>query len=341
MKKITAILLSVLMLASVLCIGVSAETTSVNVKLTGAAQATKGETYTVTLSVDDATVGGLQGTIIYEAAAFEFIGIEITEKMADANRITETDAGNLINSDTTNGNIKFVVLCDGTSKQLVKLNFKTKEDNTNVTTANFNLSGVKVSNGDGTATVTNIATNITPPNIYATAINVEGASVKTNGDADIRFETTVKNADITEVGVIMIPKKFLADGQEITYSEDAIYSGKKAAIAKLTVDNDIAENEKVYANLNLSAQNESRIKMEIAARAYVKLSNGTIVYSDNADSTKNINGGTSSRCCIDVVKAIAAEEEYTNDILNKANSEWTKEEYETVVKGIRDKIDAE
>lgn len=340
MKKITAILLSVLMLASVLCIGVSATETSVSVKLTGAVQATKGETYTVALSVDDATVGGLQGTITYDKDSFVFKGIEITASMATANRITESEAVNLINS-VADGTIKFVVLGDGTSKQLVKLNFTTKDDPANAK-ADFKLADVTVSNGDGTATVTNTTTNITEPKIHATAISVNGASVKTDGQADIRFETAVARTDIDlhEVGVIMIPKKFLVDDQEIIYSEESIYSGKKAAIAKLTVnsDNTITAGEKIYANLNLSANTDSRIKMEIAARAYVKLSDDTIIYSDNADSAKNINGGTSVRSCIDVIKAIASENEYTgNDILNAENSKWTKDNYETVVKALRDK----
>lgn len=337
MKKITAILLSVLMLASVLCIGVSAAGTSVNVKLTGAVQATKGETYTVTLSVDDATVGGLQGTINYDSNSFEFEGIEISTSMATANRITTNDAGNLINNATV-GTIKFVVLGDGASTQLVKLNFTTHE---NATAGNveFKLNDVKVSNGDGTATVENATTSITEQKIYESAIKVNGASVKTSGDADIRFETEIlyTGNDIAEVGVIMIPKKFLADGQEITYTTGAVYSGKVAAIASIS-GTDLGDTKIVYANLNNSANDANRIKMEFAARAYVKLSNDTIIYSDNADSGKNINGGTSVRSCIDVIKAIATENSYTdNDALNKENSEWTENDYETVVKALRDK----
>jgi hypothetical protein len=100
-----------------------------------------------------------------------------------------------------------------------------------------------------------------------------------------------------------------------------------------------------YANLINSSATASRINTAVSARAYVKLTDGTIIYSDNAVSDKNIAGGTSSRSCIDVMKGVAAANGYIDDaeesikgILDKANKDWTLEDYAAVVKAVNDKL---
>lgn len=340
MKKITAILLSVLILAGLLSIGVAAETT-VNVKLTGAQQATKGSLYAVTLSVDNAAVGGLQGTINYDSDCFEFTKIEISNSMAAANRVTTSESGNLINADTA-GVIKFAVLCDGTSTQLVKLYFNTL-DSAAKATADFTLTGVAVSNGEGTAKVTNQTVDITGKNIYTPAISVKGASVKTNGDADIRFEAEISYTgdDIEEVGIIMIPT-WLAAGEEIVLDKKYAYNGTDyvAAVAKLTKAQ-LGDSKAFYGNLLNSANSASRIRTAISARAYIKLTSGAVIYSDNVIDGNNINGGTSSRCCIDVLRGVAEGtnlDDNINTILAKENKQWTLDDYKSVVTALNEYI---
>ena len=344
MKKIIAILLATFLLMSMFVLGVSAET-AVTVSLNGASQAIKGEQYEVVLSAP-ATVGGISGEIKYDADSFSLKGIEITSAFAEANKITVDKGTDLIKDDSENGVIKFALL-SGDSDKWVTFNFTTAD--TAATGAAFTLENVKVSNSAGTALVDNLTTDIAAgaAAVYEKALDVAGASVRTNGAADIRFEIDlgVNNykGQIEEVGVIMIPTRFVAEGQELVYdTENVKYSGKTAKIARSSAK-DIGDETVFYANLINSSATASRIKTAVSARAYIKLTDGTIIYSDNADADKNIGGGTSSRCCIDVMKSIAATKDFSDNadvtaILAKANADWTLDDYAAVVSAVNAKI---
>ena len=345
MKKIIALLLATFLLTSMLVLGVSAEG-AVTVALNGASQAIKGEQYEVTLSAP-ATVGGISGEIKYDAASFSLKGIEITSSFAEANKITVEKGTDLITDDAENGVVKFALL-SGDSDKWVTFNFATAADASADVKTSFTLNNVKVSNAAGTALVENLTTDIKESaTVYEKALDVAGASVRTNGAADIRFEIDLGannyKGQIKEVGVIMIPTRFVAEGQELVYdTENVKYSGKTAKIAR-SLAKDIGDETVFYANLINSSSTASRIKTEVSARAYIKLTDGTVIYSDNADSDKNIGGGTSSRCCIDVMKSVAATKDFSDNaevtaILAKANADWTLDDYAAVVAAVNAKI---
>lgn len=345
MKKIIALLLATFLLASMLVLAASAET-AVTVALSGATQAIKGEQYEVVFSAP-ATVGGISGEINYDVDSFSLKGIEITSAFAAANKISAQEGTNLISDDSENGVIKFALLSDGASEKWVTFNFTTAD--TAATGAAFTLENVKVSNTAGTALVENLITDIVAGTaaVYNKALDVAGASVRTNGAADIRFEIDLGlnnyKGQIEEVGVIMIPTRFVAEGQELDYDiENVKYSGKTAKRAR-SFAKDIGDETVFYANLINSSSTASRIKTEVSARAYVKLTDGTVIYSDNADADKNIGGGTSSRCCVDVMKSIAATKDFSDnaeitEILAKATADWTLDDYAAVVAAVNAKL---
>ena len=347
MKKVLAILLATLLAAGMMSFGASADTESVTVELSGATQAIKGEQYEVTLSAPT-TVGGIQGEIDYDEAKFELSDIAVTSAFAAANKITEDKGTDLITNDSENGVIKFALLSDGENENWVTFNFKTAADSSAEEKASFTLSNVKVSNAAGTALVENLTTDIKESaTVYEKALDVAGASVKTDGQADIRFEIDlgVNNykGQIEEIGVIMIPTRFVAEGQELSYdTENVKYSGKTAKKAYSPASK-IGDETKFYANLLNSSTKKSRINTEISARAYIKLTTGEIIYSDNASGDKNIAGGTSSRSCIDVMKGVAANHDFSDNaeittILAKANSDWELEDYAAVVAAVNAKL---
>ena len=346
MKKVLAILLATLLAAGMMSFGASADTESVTVALSGSTQAIKGESYEVTLSAPT-TVGGIQGEIDYDEAKFKLTDIAITSAFATANKIT--DKTNLITDDGKV--IKFALLPDkaATNSEWVTFIFTVLEADGK---SDFTLNNVKVSDNEGVNLITeglkSVSVEKTP--VYVPALDVAGASVKTDGQADIRFEIDlgVNNykGQIEEIGVIMIPTRFVAEGQELVYdTENVKYSGKTAKRAYSPASK-IGDETIFYANLLNSSTKKSRINTEISARAYIKLKEeygGTVIYSDNLDGDKNIAGGTSSRSCIDVMKGVAANHDFSDNaeittILKKANGDWELEDYAAVVAAVNAKL---
>ena len=128
MKKMRKML--ALLMAGVLVMGigsmsvVAADPTEVTVSLkTSAAPAVKGEIYEVTLNVSDASIGGVQGTLTYDASKFkldEAGNVTVSEKFATANRMSSST--NLIKDDKA-GAINFALLSDGVSTDWITFNF--------------------------------------------------------------------------------------------------------------------------------------------------------------------------------------------------------------------------
>lgn len=348
MKKVLAILLATLLVTGMMSFGASADTESVTVALSGSAQAIKGESYEVTLSAPK-TVGGIQGEIAYDKEDFTLKDIEMTSAFAAANKITAEEKTNLITD--KDGVIKFALLSDaGEDTKWVTFIFTVSEDATAATSSfAFVENSVKVSDAAGVNLITEGLTevSVTDTPVYVPALDVAGASVKTDGQADIRFEIDlgVNNykGQIEEIGVIMIPTRFVAEGQELVYdTENVKYSGKTAKKAYSPASK-IGDETTFYANLLNSSTKKSRINTAISARAYIKLTTGEIIYSDNASGDKNIAGGTSSRSCIDVMKGVAANHDFSDNaeittILAKANSDWELEDYAAVVAAVNAKI---
>ncbi len=345
MKKVLAILLATLLAAGMMSFGASADTESVTVALSGSTQAIKGESYEVTLSAPT-TVGGIQGEIDYDEAKFKLSDIAITSAFATANKIT--DKTNLITDDGKV--IKFALLPDkaATNSEWVTFIFAVLEADGK---SDFTLNNVKVSDNEGvnliTEGLTEVSVKDTP--VYAPALNVAGATIRTNAEADIRFEADFSNAfesvyrnQIVEVGIVGIPTAFMKDGEELKI--DGTYSGYSPKTAKITAENLMADTTTISTKFRYASSNDVLLRTKYSARAYIKLNDDTVIYSDNAIADNNIIGGTSSRSCIDVARAVAAEKGVTSsdagaEILASANdSEWTVEKYNTLIDAINDKI---
>ncbi len=348
MKKAIVVLLVMLILMSTLVVSIAAEE-PINISLVGSSQAIKGEMYEVSVCIDSPSrAGGLFGRINYDNSKFTIESVSISSSIAKVNRVEEIESEQIISE--SNGVIDFAIISDKVSSKLMTINFQTKDD-AEISATSFEFANVEVSDVRGITKVSNLTTNIEEENItvYEKALDVIGASVRTNGAADIRFtvDLGVNNykGQIAEVGVIMIPTRFVEEGQELVYdTENVKYSGKTAKKAYSFADQ-IGDETQFYANLINSSSSASRVQTEISARAYIKLNDGTIIYSDNIDTSRNIAGGTSSRCCIDVMKSIAAEKGYVDDnnntvqqILKKENKNWTLDDYAKVVEAVKAKI---
>lgn len=344
-KAIIVLLVTFLLISSTVFCASAVE--PINISLKGASQAIKGDIYDVVMSAP-ITVGGISGEIVYDAESFSFLGIEVNSTFAAANKIAVGEETNLITNDSENGKVKFALISDSTHENWITFNFVVSNEADTTTAASFTLNNVKVSDAVGSALVENLTTNIVESaKVYAKALDVAGASVKTDGQADIRFEIDLGSnnykGQIEEVGVIMIPTRFVEEGQELVYdTENVKYSGKTAKRAYSPASK-IGDETIFYANLINSSSTKSRINTAISARAYIKLTTGEIIYSDNADNGKNIDGGTSSRCCIDVMKSVAAEQDFSADaditaILAKENSVWELADYAAVVSAVNAKL---
>lgn len=339
MKKMLALLIASVLTLSISNMSVAAEDPSdVTVSLkSSAAPAVKGEIYEVTLNVSDAKIGGVQGSITYDAEKFELNqngGVTVTEAFAIANRLSMGERTTMIKDDKA-GTINFALLSDGTSTDWITFNFLVLGETGN---ANFTLSNMKVSNAAGTARIATVKTvDIKGVEIYDHAVDVKGASVRTNGSLDIRFEVEYDVAfagEAKSVGLILIPTHFVEEGQELTDTTEAVYSGKKAKFAEVAIT-ELGEDGILYVNL-LNSAKESYLNTAYTARAFVRLANGKVIYSDNIVEANNIDNGMSSRSCVDVARAVANTEGFKHSeevlaILAKTGN-WELAEYEAVIK---------
>ena len=347
MKKIIAILLALLLVTAMMSFSASADAT-VTVALGGSAQAIKGELYEVTLSAPK-TVGGISGEILYDKESFTLENIEITSDFAAANKINQNEKTSLIADD--DGVIKFALLSDKIEKSSVWVTFifaVTDAVGAESKAVSFKLNDVEVSNAAGTGLITEDlnAVSVTDTPIYVPAINVAGATIRTNGEADIRFEAdfsalfdSVYREQIAEVGMVGIPTFLMKDGEELVV--DGTYGGYSAKTAKITAANLNEDTTTISTKFRYASSTDALLRTKYSARAYIKLTSGEIIYSDNIISENNISGGTSSRSCIDVARAVAAEKGITSDdveILGKADSEWTVDSYSGLIDAINAKI---
>ena len=339
MKKFLALFLALMMLATMTALTASAEG-EVEVKLVADKEvgAVAGSTYSVTLEIADATVGGVQGTVKYDNAKFDFVDITMAKSVADANHI-EGKAEDAFKVDETAGTIDYILLCDGVTNALATFNFKVLADT--VGTTNFTVTGVKVANFEGTAEKANKPVDANGVKVSPVAITADSTTIRTNGQYDLRFTTTI-DADfaaknkIKEVGMILIPTSLIAEGKEVVNDETGAkfcVDGVTPQIAKIPYT---TEFNVYYANINNTGT--SHMNRRYSLRAFVVLENDTVVYSDNDVDGKPIENGTISRSCKTTAIALynyyktnfpfsAAAKEIAED---KANEKWTAEDYKTL-----------
>ncbi len=340
MKKIIALFLSILMIASMTALTASAEGTAVEVKLVADTEvgAVKGSVYSVTLQIADATVGGVQGTVTYDKTKFDFVDITMTSSVAAANHI-EGKAEDAFKVDETAGTIEYILLCDGVNKDLATFNFTVLA--AEVGAADFTVTGVKVANAAGTDTVDNTPVNAEGIKVSPVAITADSTTIRTNGQYDLRFTTTIDadfaaNNKIKEVGMILIPTSLIAEGKEVVNDETGAkfcVDGVTPQIAKIPYT---TEFNVYYANINNTGANH--MNRLYSLRAFVVLENGTVIYSDNDVDGKPIENGTISRSC--KTTAIALYELYKDTytfsatakevVEEKVNEKWTADEYKII-----------
>lgn len=321
-KKLFSILVAAVLMIGCIGISASAADETVTVSLLGEKQAIVSEEYEVMINVDETTadlVGGISCDIKYDTAKFTFKRIEINSKFADTNGLNDTSIESKIVNTSVAGVVSVVLL--DVPEDTAKSNWLTVvfdvNDGQDEGTASFELTNVKVADATGAKLLTNSLTVDVTKNIYSHMINVNGASIKKDGAGEIRFEAEidadVDRSKIEEIGFLMIPAVCLNNG-DLAFTDSGNYTladGRTVSIASgCKKISEIDENEsKIFCYLTDTLT--YKLSMSFAARAYIKMTDGTIIYSDNqtyvADSDtyeKNIKGGTSSKSCIETAKAI-------------------------------------
>ena len=352
LKKSLSIILAIILVASCLFITAAAENEDVIVSLKGEAQAIVYAEYEVTLNVAETvadSVGGISCDVTYDKDRFKLDRVEISKKFATANGIAQSDTEGKIVDTSTEGIVKVLLLqVEGDKKvnDWLTLVFKVKDlpGEAESTTAWFNVDveNAKVSDASGDSLLTkDLEVNVTQ-NIFAEKVNVKGASIRKDPQGNIRFEAEIiDRTNVAEIGFLMLPSKAINNG-DMKLTDDLKYTlanGNKITIATNGKKiEDIDENDaKIYCYLKNSI---SMLNTEFSARAYAKLNDGTYIYSDNIIVDNNIVGGTSSRSCVDVAKAIYAlykdEKDFSAIESIMAKTSWEIEEYEIVVKALAD-----
>lgn len=332
-KKIIAILVTLTMLLSVAALTANAGTAP-TVKLVGRTQVANGDSYVVDFLVTGAETGGVQGTITYNTDAFDYVGTEFSAEFGAVNKITD----NVVKVDETNGTIAFIGLNPGNDVVWFTLEFTAKgvSDEAALAVGNDVLT-LKASDLNGKTAYAEVFVELpaTVEVVEPDQVNMAGATIKNvtaAGKQDLRFATNIKwNDEIVEYGVIFIPAQLLPKGVELNCDPATVYgtnkSGKpiKAAVASSTKA--IGEDFTLYATLAGSASFNAGalIQVDIVARAYVKLADGSVIYSNNdTDDRTNIDNGYATKSIIGVAKSMATailtqtEREVTYNKLDKA-----------------------
>ena len=311
-KKLLSFLLAVILMVGCMGITASAEGETVTVSLLGEKQAIIGAEYEVVLNVNETTadsVGGIDCEVTYDKDKFTLTRIEISEQFAGANKIATSDVSKLINT-SVEGKIRVMLLQvanDGIDNNWITFVFTVKGEAA-TGDAWFGITEeTELSNAQGTQLLTRgLATSVTK-NIFNETVKVNGASIKKDGNGDIRFEAEIiDKTNVKEIGFIMLPTKAVNNG-DMTITADGKYTmanGNTITLAKAstTVDK-LTSSKKMYCYLENSAIQFS-LDTSFSARAYVKLEGDTYIYSDNIIVDNGIVGGTSSKSCIETAKAI-------------------------------------
>ncbi|MBQ3133732.1 MAG: hypothetical protein IJC17_05625 [Clostridia bacterium] len=369
-KKIAVVTVAMLLLCQVMGVTAFAEgedPAAVTVSLTGEiTSAVEGSEYEVALELDQTNVGGVQGVVTYDKALFSFQSVSMTSTMAAVNHLDGADenglttAGDVITHDAENGTISFALLADSANTDAEWVTFRftaIAEATAAISTANFTLSEVVVSNAAGTKAIATATTEDLSVVVADTALEMEGSTIRTNGEYDLRYELTLPQAflgleNVTKVGVVLVPTSLVKAGAELQNDPSGesfcVKNGSgtqvKPNIAELTMDYIKANQEegatdyKIYANITKTAASHMKRLYSLRGYAVVEV-DGTeyTVYADNEDAETNIADGTASRSCQST--AIALYEKYVKgteldtaeiqEIIGRTN--WSAEDYEAVV----------
>lgn len=323
MKKTFAMLLVLVLMVGVLALPVNAADDAVaRVYLDAPAQAVSGSEIGVALYINGNTAsGGVEGTVSYDTGKLDYVSVSLRNDVTILGNTEDVT----VKVDESTGTIKFVGLSNvagGTAPTdaWATFNFTVKmsavNDSTDVT-----LSNVKVSDKAGVNLLDTTTVNTTV-SVISIGVNdyvdMDGATIKTDiTKQGLRFQATPDSAligdlaNISEVGVVMMPADLLYENQDLT--KDTIgKGGTTPAVATIssTENADLLDNvqagELVYATLTNGTTN-GRANYKIAARAYIVV-NGETVYSHNENATTSITGGEAEKTLVSVAQAIAKKE---------------------------------
>lgn len=335
-KKIIAVLVTLSMLLGAVALTASAGEIAV-VKLTGRTQlelrndgGENYEIYSLDLVVSEES-GGVQGTISYDKNYFEFVSVDFSDEFTAANKGTN----NVYKVNADNGTIAFIGINPGADITWFTVNFKPVALTDAVEGAEFAIGDgafeLMASNTDGTGTVlpeVNVPGKVEI--VTAGQVDVLGATIRGTGaveDQDIGFYTNIGyqgEATIIEYGAIFLPAKLLPKGAELlvdaTYGTNSLGKPVKAAVATYKLED---ADEAYKTEDGTSLKNDVRIRATLAgsasfkmstllttdfvSRSYIKLADGTILYSNNDGGAKGaaINNGYATKSIAGVTVSMA------------------------------------
>lgn len=306
MKKIIAFVLTVAMVLSVCAFSVSAETAAPSVELQGAANAVVGDTYTVSVRLNDAAgvVAGVQGKLVYANATVKDIVVNpqvlTWNNTEDKNTVVYND-GNSVN---------FATLADVTgTRLLVKVTFKVAAG------ATFSLENVKFSDANAVAIDDATAGATLAPAVTATEevsilrVGMLPKEVATQQGVVVRGKVVAD--DVKEIGVLFYPTQLLG-GKALTIDNEKAVK----AVATENLENILAEEEGFDGVLNFNLSEAAAAKLlgvKITSVVYYKDSKGNVTYSsNNIEDNKYVKNGVASKAilntALDVVNKIENKE---------------------------------
>lgn len=329
-KKSLALAMSALLATTLLSVSAfAADGDTANVSIKGD-NTVSGKEYTLSLEVNGTGVGGVQGTVAYDKAAFTLKEIAVDANIADDNKFAEED----VNKDAFNqadGSVKFVLLADADGYNGKYVDFKFTV-NDGVKTANaFTLSDVVVSDKAGSAKIDNAADAAVSKEVAFKTVDTaaeevfksDGATIKTDAsEYKIRFETNVADfSNVDKVGFVYYPSVLL-NGQELT--KDLTVNNIAAKVEEVKIgDNGYNDKDSVF---HLVLDTNARINREYAVRGYIVTKDGNTLYAGNTVTDgANVTDGTMYNSLVSVAKAIAAEYGVTLD------GEITADNYSSII----------
>ncbi len=317
MKKTMAMLMVLVLMVAALALPVNAADAVVSrVYLDAPVQAGVGEEIGAALYVNGNTaVGGVQGTIIYNATELTYKSVTLRDDVTALGNTEDVT----VKVDGSVGTIKFVLLSNVTGGTAPADAWLTVNFTVNMAAAGdsteMTLEDVVVSNktGEGKLAPTVLGTAVTVIQIGTNDyIDLQGATIKTDvAKQGIRFQsskTAQVTSGLTEAGVVMMPAQLLYEGQDLT-KETVGKNGTVPAIASVTDAEDLAaimNGNSLFATLTNGTTN-GRANVEITARAYVVV-NGVTMYSHNDSDATSIVCGEATKTLVGVAQAIATKE---------------------------------
>ena len=318
MKKTISVILALIMMMGLLAMPVGAKDDVATREYVDApAQVFNGEEIVVELYVNgNVAAGGVQGTIAYDADAFDYVGADLRSDVVALGNVEDVT----VKADEDAGTVNFVCLSnvDGgkaPADAWVTLKFTVKATSGQYL---FSLSNVKAADKSGTTKLDVTQINKWTEVIAGSDAQMKGATIRTDiANQGIRFEgapdlSKLDPAIIKEVGIVIMPKALMYENQDLTI--DLIgKGGAEPAIAKITAtDNaallDLIKNgEALYATLT-NGITGGRANMEIVARTFIVDESGSVRYSHNDIADKNVTDGEAVKSLVSVAQAIAAKE---------------------------------